>query len=110
MECAAPVQNATVQVGEGLTQATEEYMRTYAVNTARDADLLINQVHAQVNALADVLQSQIGNPGQQAAVGEAVIRVDPSTASVVYDEGGRLGAEPAGVAIRGQRLGIPAGA
>jgi sigma-B regulation protein RsbU (phosphoserine phosphatase) len=80
--------DATVRVGEGLTEATKEYMRTYAVNTARDADLLINQVHAEVNALADVLQSQIGNPGQQAAIGEAVGRVNPNAASVVYDEAG----------------------
>ncbi|WP_342236947.1 SpoIIE family protein phosphatase [Inquilinus sp. OTU3971] len=80
--------DATVRLGEGLTEATEEYMRTYAVNTARDANLLINQVHAEVNALADVLQSQIGNPGQQAAVGEAVARVNPSATSVAYDEKG----------------------
>lgn len=80
--------DATVQVGEGLTEATEEYMHTYAVNTARDADLLINQVHAEVNALADVLQSQIANPRQQVAVGAAVTQVNPSANSVVYDEVG----------------------
>lgn len=80
--------DATVQVGEGLTAATEEYMHTYAVNTARDADLLIDQVHAQVSVLADVLQSKIRDPGQLAAVGEAVTRINPDAASVVYDPAG----------------------
>jgi len=101
--------DATIQVGEGLTEATEEYMRTYAVNTARDADLLVTQVHAEVNALADVLQSQIGNTAQQSAVGEALIRANPRAASVVYDQAGGLAqngpGSPSVVSVWGYLLG-----
>ena len=49
--------DATVQVGDGLTGATQEYLRTYAIETAERANLLIDQVHSEVNTLAGALEA-----------------------------------------------------
>jgi sigma-B regulation protein RsbU (phosphoserine phosphatase) len=88
--------DATTQVGDGLTQATQEYLRTYVVATAQRADLLIDRVHSDVNALAGALQSQIDDPARQAAVGEAIARVSPDAVSVIYDERGGWAQSPPG--------------
>lgn len=80
--------NATAEVGEGLTAATEEYILSYAETTAAQANLLISRVHADVVALAGVLQDQIDNPNEQNAIGSTVSVVSPQSTTVSYNPEG----------------------
>ncbi|MEM8813699.1 MAG: HAMP domain-containing protein, partial [Pseudomonadota bacterium] len=81
-------QDATRQVGEGLTEATEEFLQTYIQTTSQRADLLIGQVHSEVEALAFSMQSLIDNPDAQQGIG-SVIGDDRELADVlVYNPEG----------------------
>ncbi|ODT05872.1 MAG: hypothetical protein ABS58_14030 [Mesorhizobium sp. SCN 65-20] len=69
--------DATQQVGLGLTKATSEYLHTYIETTAERTDLLIDQVHTEVNILAGSTQALIDHPQVQSALGDAIVQ-DPS--------------------------------
>jgi phosphoserine phosphatase RsbU/P len=69
--------DATQQVGLGLTKATSEYLQNYIATTAERTDLLIDQVHTEVDILAGSTQALIDHPEVQAALSQAIER-DPS--------------------------------
>ncbi|MBB3462684.1 SpoIIE family protein phosphatase [Rhizobium sp. BK377] len=80
--------DATLEVGQGLEAASQEYVRTYADSTAAQVSLLLRQVHNDVSALAGVLQAQIDDPERNIDVGAAISRTSPDSVSLSYDEKG----------------------
>ncbi|WP_081160426.1 SpoIIE family protein phosphatase [Ensifer aridi] len=80
--------DATAQVGEGLERANEDYIRSYAETTAARVNLLLDQVHSDVGALASVLQAQIDNPKRESQIGDAMARGAPGAVTVTYNEKG----------------------
>ncbi|MBY5408948.1 SpoIIE family protein phosphatase [Rhizobium leguminosarum] len=81
--------DATLEVGQGLEAASQEYIRTYADSTAAQVSLLLRQVHNDVDTLAGVLQAQIDDPERNSDVGAAIARTSPASVSLVYDEKGK---------------------
>ncbi|MBX4957329.1 SpoIIE family protein phosphatase [Rhizobium lentis] len=81
--------DATLEVGQGLEAASQEYIRTYADSTAAQVNLLLKQVHNDVDTLAGVLQAQIDNPALNSDVGAAIARTSPASVSLSYDEKGK---------------------
>ncbi|WP_064694506.1 SpoIIE family protein phosphatase [Rhizobium aegyptiacum] len=81
--------DATLEVGQGLEAASQEYIRTYADSTAAQVSLLLRQVHNDVDTLAGVLQGQIDNPARNSDVGAAIARTSPGSVSLSYDEKGK---------------------
>lgn len=81
--------DATLEVGQGLEAASQEYIRTYADSTAAQVTLLLRQVHNDVDTLAGVLQAQIDNPARNSEVGAAIARTSPGSVSLSYDEKGK---------------------
>ncbi|ANK86303.1 HAMP linker domain-containing protein [Rhizobium sp. N1314] len=81
--------DATLEVGQGLEAASQEYIRTYADSTAAQVTLLLRQVHNDVDTLAGVLQGQIDNPARNSDVGAAIARTSPGSVSLSYDEKGK---------------------
>lgn len=79
--------DAALQVGEGLTTADQEYIRSYAESTASRVDLL-DRVHADVKTLAGVLQAQIDAPARQEQIGTTLARQVPGSVTVVYNPPG----------------------
>ncbi|UTV40090.1 SpoIIE family protein phosphatase (plasmid) [Ensifer adhaerens] len=80
--------DATTEVGQGLQNANEDYMLTYAESTAARVNLLLGQVHADVATLAGVIQAQIDRPVRRSDVGEALARHAPESVTVTYDAKG----------------------
>lgn len=80
--------DAAVEVGEGLTSASQEYLRTYVDATAVRADLLLDRVHAEVDALAGSMQAQIDNPRMKDEVGQALAAEPAIAAPLIYDAQG----------------------
>ncbi|MGR8961784.1 SpoIIE family protein phosphatase [Rhizobium leguminosarum] len=81
--------DATLEVGQGLEAANQEYIRTYADSTAAQVSLLLRQVHNDVSTLAGVLQAQIDDPERNSDVGAAIARTSPSSVSLAYDQTGK---------------------
>ncbi|EJC79854.1 serine phosphatase RsbU, regulator of sigma subunit [Rhizobium leguminosarum bv. trifolii WSM2297] len=81
--------DATLEVGQGLEAASQEYIRTYADSTAAQVTLLLRQVHSDVSTLAGVLQAQIDDPARNSDVGAAIARTSPGSVSLSYDEQGK---------------------
>ena len=81
--------NATMEVGQGLEKASQDYIGSYADSTAAEVGLLIDQVHSDVKALAGVLQGQIDNPARSLDVGAAMSRASPGAVTVTYDQAGQ---------------------
>ncbi|MBY4606458.1 SpoIIE family protein phosphatase [Rhizobium sp. 9T] len=81
--------DATLEVGQGLEAASQEYIRTYADSTAAQVNLLLRQVHNDVDTLAGVLQAQIDNPVRNSDVGTAIARTSPGSVTLSYDEKGK---------------------
>ncbi|EJB07822.1 serine phosphatase RsbU, regulator of sigma subunit [Rhizobium leguminosarum bv. trifolii WSM597] len=81
--------DATLEVGQGLEAASQEYIRTYADSTASQVSLLLRQVHSDVSTLAGVLQAQIDDPARNADVGAAISRTSPGSVSLSYDPQGK---------------------
>ena len=80
--------DATQEVGRGLTKATSEYLQNYIATTAERTDLLIDQVHAEIDILAGSTQALIDHPGARTALGEAIER-DPSFSTpLTYNSAG----------------------
>jgi sigma-B regulation protein RsbU (phosphoserine phosphatase) len=80
--------DATDELEGGLTAANEEYLRNYIETTALRADLVLNQVHAEVTALAGSMQALIDNPDARNAIGGAMVGIAPYSPSLVYDPDG----------------------
>jgi sigma-B regulation protein RsbU (phosphoserine phosphatase) len=80
--------DATAEVGHGLEQVNQDYIRSYAESTAARVTLLMSQVHSDVGTLAGVLQAQIDHPAKKSQIGEAIARGAPDAVTVVYDEKG----------------------
>ncbi|MEE4014149.1 SpoIIE family protein phosphatase [Roseibium sp. FZY0029] len=80
--------DATEQVGEGLTTATEDYLQTYIDTTAFRADLMIERVHSELATLASSMQTLIDNPQVQEAVGNTIEGSPAFSSELVYDEKG----------------------
>lgn len=80
--------DATQEVGLGLTKATSEYLQNYISTTAERTDLLIDQVHTEIDILAGSTQALIDHPEVRAALGDAIQR-DPSFSSpLTYNPAG----------------------
>ena len=77
--------DAAAEVGQGLEEANQNYIRSYAQTTAEHVNLLLNQVHSDVSTLAGVLQAQIDHPLREAQIGQAMALSSPGSAKVVYD-------------------------
>ncbi|RJG40780.1 SpoIIE family protein phosphatase [Mesorhizobium sp. DCY119] len=101
--------DATSEVGEGLTQANQEYILSYANSTASRVDLLLDRVHGDVKALAGVLQGQIDDPARQEQIGASLAHQAPASVDVVYDPKGgwaqNLPGAPSVVSVWGYLLG-----
>ncbi|MGM4914199.1 SpoIIE family protein phosphatase [Rhizobium sp. 768_B6_N1_8] len=80
--------DATLEVGQGLEAASQEYIGTYADSTAAQVSLLLRQVHNDVGTLAGVLQAQIDDPERNLDVGAAIARTSPGSVRLVYDQKG----------------------
>jgi sigma-B regulation protein RsbU (phosphoserine phosphatase) len=80
--------DATHEIEQGLTKASQEYLQNYIETTALRADLLIDRVYSQVSALAASMQTLIDHPEAKEAIGKAIAAdpyfMPPST----YDEKG----------------------
>ena len=81
--------DATQEVGHGLEQASQDYLRTYANSTAAQVSLLLGQVHNDVGVLAGVLQEQIDNPERQANIGSAISGTSPGSVQLSFDPAGQ---------------------
>lgn len=78
--------DATQKVETGLTDATEEYLRTYIETTGLRTELLLDQVFSEVEALGASMQTLIDNPGTGSQVG-IVVEEDPKLGDkLVYNE------------------------
>ncbi|MEO9629287.1 MAG: SpoIIE family protein phosphatase [Sulfitobacter sp.] len=64
--------DATEKVQTGLSDATDEYLRTYIDTTALRTELLLDQVYSEVEALGAAMQTLIDNPETGTAVGLTV--------------------------------------
>ncbi len=64
--------DATNEIEQGLTKASQEYLQNYIETTALRADLLIDRVHSQVGSLAASMQTFIDHPEARNAIGKAV--------------------------------------
>lgn len=102
-------QDATSEVGAGLTTANQEYIRSYAESTASRVDLLLDRVHADVKTLAGVMQGQIDDPDRQKQVGATLANQAAASVNVVYDTKGQwaqnLPGAPSVVSVWGYLLG-----
>lgn len=90
--------DAANQVGEGLTEANQEYLKTYIETTALRADLLLEQVHSDVTTLANTMQTLGDHPELEAAIGTALERNPAFSTSLVYDQTGGWAQNSAGAA------------
>jgi len=72
--------DVAAEVGAGLTNANEEFLRTYIDTTAQRADLLLEGVHSQLETLTSVTQFMLDNPATSQRVGEALL-ADPALSS-----------------------------
>lgn len=81
--------DATEEVGHGLEQASQDYIRTYANSTAAQMSLLLGQVNNDVSVLAGVLQEQIDNPQRQTNIGSAMSGTSPASVQLSFDPAGQ---------------------
>ncbi|SMC87511.1 SpoIIE family protein phosphatase [Rhizobium sp. RU36D] len=88
--------DAANQVGEGLTEANQEYLKTYIEATALRADLLLDRVHSDVTTLANTMQTLIDNPDVENAVGRAFESSPAFTTPLAYDTKGGWAQNQAG--------------
>lgn len=81
--------DAAEEVGHGLEQASQDYIRTYANSTAARVALLLGQVNSDVGVLAGVLQEQIDNPQRQANIGSAISATSAGSVQLTFDPKGQ---------------------
>ncbi|MHA6645291.1 SpoIIE family protein phosphatase [Mesorhizobium sp. A623] len=80
--------DAAQQVGDGLTQANEEFLQTYIDTTALRADLLLERVHSELNTLANSMQTLIDHPDVQNSIGQALEKSPALSSDLIYDQKG----------------------
>lgn len=64
--------NATAHVVAGVTDATEQYLRTYIETTAIRTDLLLDQTFSEAETLAHAMQTLIDHPVAEQEIGTAI--------------------------------------
>lgn len=64
--------DATEQVSQGLTEATEGYLETYIETTALRANLMLDRVYSEVEVLGNSLQVLIDNPDAESKIGSTL--------------------------------------
>jgi sigma-B regulation protein RsbU (phosphoserine phosphatase) len=80
--------DATQQVGEGLTQANQEFLQTYIETTAQRADLLLDRVYSELSTLAHVMQTLLDHPEVQTAIGDALQKSPTFSSPLLFDQTG----------------------
>jgi sigma-B regulation protein RsbU (phosphoserine phosphatase) len=78
----------TQEVGDGLTDANEEFLRTYIETTALRANLMLERVHSELGTLSNVMQSLIDKSDTQEAIGRVLERDPKFSSALIYDEKG----------------------
>ncbi len=81
--------NATAEIQNGLTRASQEYLTNYIQITALRVDAIINDTHAEVIALAATMQDLIDRPQMANALGSALAGDAQSGKSIKYDPEGQ---------------------
>lgn len=77
--------DATSEIERGLSKASQEYLQNYIETTALRADLLRDQVFAEVEALAGAMQTLIDHDEAMDAIGEALADDPHFSAPVRFD-------------------------
>ena len=80
--------DATSEVGAGLTTATQEFLKTYVGSTSVRADLVLDRVRGEVDALAGSMQAQIDSPDSREALDAALAGPAATQAPLIYDQKG----------------------
>ncbi|WP_394885800.1 SpoIIE family protein phosphatase (plasmid) [Mesorhizobium sp. AaZ16] len=88
--------DATHQIESGLTKASQEYLQNYIETTGLRADLLFDQMHSEVTALAGSMQRLIDYPEAKEAVGNALATNSYFNAPLIYDPQGNWTQSPQG--------------
>jgi sigma-B regulation protein RsbU (phosphoserine phosphatase) len=88
--------DATHQLESGLTKASQEYLQNYIETTALRADLLFDQMHSEVTALAGSMQSLIDHPEAKEAIGRALSTNSYFNTPLLYDSQGNWMQSPQG--------------
>lgn len=88
--------DATREIENGLTKASQEYLQNYIETTALRADLLFDRMHSDVTALAGSMQALIDHPEARAAIGKALAKAPYFNAPLVYDAKGNWAQNPKG--------------
>lgn len=101
--------DAANQVGEGLTEANQEYLKTYIETTALRADLLLERVHSDVTTLANTMQALIDHPEVEDQIGRALESNPAFSTPLAYDQQGgwsqNSAGAPSAVSVWGYLLG-----
>lgn len=88
--------DATREIENGLTKASQEYLQNYIETTALRADLLFDRMHSDVTALAGSMQALIDHPEARVAIGKALAKDPYFNAPLVYDAKGNWAQNPQG--------------
>ncbi|KUM25316.1 hypothetical protein AU467_05110 [Mesorhizobium loti] len=80
--------DAADEVGAGLEKATSEYLQNYITTTVERTNLLFDQYHSEVNALAGAMQNTVDHPDLQATLGDILARDSKVTTPLTYNPGG----------------------
>jgi sigma-B regulation protein RsbU (phosphoserine phosphatase) len=88
--------DATHQIESGLTKASQEYLQNYIETTALRADLLFDQMHSEVTALAGSMQRLVDYPKAKEAIGNALATHTVFNAPLAYDPHGNWMQSPQG--------------
>mgnify|MGYP001031282177 CR=1 FL=1 len=80
--------DATSEVGAGLTTATQEFLKTYVGSTSVRADLVLDRVRGEVDALAGSMQAQIDHPDGREALAAALAGPAEIQTPLIYDQKG----------------------
>lgn len=88
--------DATYQIESGLTKASQEYLQNYIETTALRADLLFDQMHSEVTALAGSMQRLIDHPEAKEAIGNALATDPYFNAPLIHDPKGNWMQSPQG--------------
>ena len=81
-------EDARGEISEGLTESTEQFLETYLSMTTAQADLLLEQVHAELTMLANGMQTLIDNPDVRDQLGGAMQELPALTTDLVYNPEG----------------------
>ncbi len=80
--------DATHEIEQGLTKASQEYLQNYIETTALRADLLLDRVFSEVSALAGSMQMLIDHPQVKAQIGKAISSDPTFLPPLAYDPKG----------------------